>query len=47
MKSIKNKIDYCTAYRIEIFYSMSLIDVEMTRFWVHMAKRLVHDAIGK
>jgi hypothetical protein len=34
LKSIKNKIDYCRLYRIEIFYNMALQDAEMAGFCV-------------
>ncbi|OWM68201.1 hypothetical protein CDL15_Pgr004683 [Punica granatum] len=33
LKSIKNKIDYCRLHRIEVFYSMAVLEAEMGGFW--------------
>lgn len=34
VKSLKNKMDYCRLHDYEIFYSMAVVDSQMTSFWV-------------
>lgn len=34
VKSLKNKVDYCRLHDIEMYYSMAVVDTQMTSFWV-------------
>lgn len=37
LKSVKNKIDYCTIHGIEIVYNMAHLDKELSGYWAKLS----------